>query len=294
IRQVYTNKSIFLDSAFSKCHFSFVAYHFTITGILLCIVRHASILKITTTETCVLSILPLSLIMCANIILMNLSLAYSSIICYQIIRILPTPLTVPVNLFFYSSKIPVNATLALIPACLGVGLVTYSNTLSQRSIPASQIAHVIDSTSTLGIIYAFSGVFCSSLYTVWVAHHHSRLHISSIQLLYKQVPFCAISLGAITLFTDTFPEWSTVTAHQWCLLLLSSGCACLISLSSFLVINGAEAVTSTVVGQLKTCLVIALGWVKSSNTMGKETVLGVILALAGIVLYTVVMHRGSR
>ncbi|RAH39739.1 uncharacterized protein BO95DRAFT_457927 [Aspergillus brunneoviolaceus CBS 621.78] len=289
---VYINKSIFSDPAFAKCHFSFVAYHFTITGILLYIVRRASILKITPTETPLMKILPLSLIMCANIILMNLSLAYSSIVCYQIVRILLTPLTVLINLFFYNSKIPLHAAIALVPACLGVGLVTYADLLPrQRSLPSSP--GVMDSTSALGIIYAFSGVFCSALYTVWVAHYHSRLNISSIQLLYRQAPFCAVFIGSISLVTDSFPVWATIHPHQWGLLLLSGGCACLINLSSFHVINRAGAVTSTVVGQLKTCLVIALGWMRSSTAMATESVLGVLLAVLGIVLYTAAMHKGD-
>ncbi|PYI20262.1 hypothetical protein BO99DRAFT_457236 [Aspergillus violaceofuscus CBS 115571] len=287
---VYINKSIFSDPAFRKCHFSFVAYHFTITGILLQIVRRASILKVTPTDTPLLAILPLSIVMCANIILMNLSLAHSSIVCYQIVRILLTPLTVLINLFFYHLRIPFYAALALVPACLGVGLVTYADLMPRRRSLADS-PQTMDSTSTLGIIYAFSGVLCSALYTVWVAHYHSRLHISSIQLLSKQAPFCAIFIGSISLFTDTFPGWTTITPHQWGLLFLSGGCACVINLSSFHVINGAGAVTSTVVGQAKTCLIIALGWVRSSTAVATESVLGVLLAVLGMALYTAAMQK---
>ncbi|PYH76745.1 hypothetical protein BO82DRAFT_250285, partial [Aspergillus uvarum CBS 121591] len=279
---VYINKSIFSDPAFRKCQFSFVAYHFTITGVLLFIVRRASILKIAPTDTPLIAMLPLSLIMLANILLMNLSLAYSSIISYQIVRILLTPLTVLINLFFYNSKIPLYAALALVPACLGVGLATYADLLpGRRSLPSNP--GVMDSTSALGIIYAFSGVFCSALYTVWVAHYHSRLNISSIQLLYKQAPFCAIFIGGISLLTDTFPTTATITPRKCGLLLLSGGCACLINLSSFHVIHGAGTVTRTVVGQTKTCLIIALGWVCSSPAMATESILGALLAVLGMV-----------
>lgn len=235
--------------------------------------------------------LPLSIITCANVILMNLALAHSSILFYQIVRILLTPFTAIMNLFFYGSKLPRNAVLALIPACAGVGMVFYSDALAQSSRHSHQPSFTMKQYSSFGMIFAFTGVLCSSLYTVWIAHCHSRLHLSSLQLLYNQAPFCAMLLSLLSIFTDTFPAWGEITFHQWGLLLLSGGCACMVHLSSFFIINAAGPVTSTVVAQIKTCLIVALGWIKSPNNVGMESVLGIFSALLGIMSYSFAMHR---
>jgi solute carrier family 35 protein E3 len=258
---------------------------------MLYIASQPSIAIFTPARTSVVSVLPLTVFMCANVVLLNLSLAYSSIICYQIIRILLTPLTAAINFSFYGSRLPLNAVLALIPACVGVGLVSYFDSFPRASTSTAPHSNSTKPTTAIGIIFAFSGVVCSSIYTVWISHYHSRLKMSSIQLLYNQVPFGALFLAFVSLFTDIFPVWSTVPFHQWCLLLLSGGCACMVNLSLFFIIGDAGPVSSTVVGHLKTCLIVGLGWAKSQKQVGRESILGIFLALLGIILYSRVMYR---
>jgi solute carrier family 35 protein E3 len=225
---------------------------------------------------------------------MNLALASSSILFYQVVRILLTPTTVVINLFFYNSKLPTNAILALLPACVGVVLVIYSDALSHSSKDQNQ-PPTMAATSDLGIIFSIAGLLCSSLYTVWIAHHVSRLQLSSVQLLFNQVPCCAALLSLLSVFTDTFPIWRDLTSQQWCLLLLSGGCACMIHLSTFIIIKAAGPVASTVVALIKTCLIVGLGWLENPGKMGWESVLGIILALSGIICYSFAMHPyGAR
>lgn len=69
-------------------------------------------------------LLPLAIAMCLNVILPNLSLAYSSITFYQVARILLTPTVAVMNYVLHGSKLPWLAIAALIPACLGVGMVS--------------------------------------------------------------------------------------------------------------------------------------------------------------------------
>lgn len=223
-------------------------------------------------------------------ILTNIALAHSSILFYQIFRILLTPATAILNLFVYGSKLPKIASLALLPACVGVGLVAYSDALAPRSQNLRQ-PPTARATSNIGIVFSIAGLLCSSLYTVWVAHYHSRLQLSSIQLLYNQVPLCALLLSVISFITDDFPVWRDLTSQQWCLLLLSGGFACMIHLSTFFIINATGPVTSTVVAQIKSCLIVGLGWIEDPRRVGTESVLGIFLALSGIVCYSFVMHR---
>lgn len=262
-----------------------------ITGMILYTAGHYSAAVFTPVRISLVPMLPLAIISCANVILMNLALAHSSILFYQIVRILLTPFTALMNFFLYGSKLQRNAVLALIPACVGVGMVTYADALAQSSKHSHQPSITMKQSSSLGMIFAFTGVLFSSLYTVWIAHCHSRLQLSSIQLLYNQAPVCAVLLSFLSFFTDTFPVWREVTFHQWCLLFLSGGCASMIHLSSFVIINAAGPVTSTVVAQIKTCLIVGLGWISSPANVGVESVLGIFLALLGIISYSYAVHR---
>lgn len=59
--------------------------------------------------------------------------------------------------------------------------------------------------------------------------------------------------------------------------------ASMINLSQFFIIAQAGPVSSTVVGQLKTCCIVALGWMTSGRTVGDKSVLGILLAIGGII-----------
>jgi len=169
-----------------------------------------------------LEIAPLSLAMCLNVILPNLSLAYSSITFYQIARILLTPFVALINFVFYKVSIPQNAVLALIPVCGGVGIVSYYDTIPDPNAP-------IKTTSFAGVIFAFSGVIASSVYTVWIGTFHRKLNMSSMQLLFNQAPVSSFLLLYFIPFCDTFPTWSMVPGTRWAMILLSGGFASLIN-----------------------------------------------------------------
>lgn len=143
-------------------------------------------------------LVPLATAMCFNVILPNLSLAYSTVTFYQIARILLTPTVAIMNFVLYRELLPRGAILYLIPACLGVGMVTYYD-----SIPTND--ETIKTTSTLGIVFAFTGIFASSLYTVWIAGYHRKLNMNSMQLLYLQAPMACSFLLLFIPFFDQFP-----------------------------------------------------------------------------------------
>jgi solute carrier family 35 protein E3 len=147
-------------------------------------------------------IMPLATAMCFNVVLPNLSLAYSTVTFYQVARILLTPTVAIMNFVLYSEVLPAGAILSLIPACLGVGMVTYYD-----SIPTDD--QTIKTTSTLGIVFAFTGIFASSLYTVWIAAYHRKLNMNSMQLLYAQAPMACLLL----LFSIPFFDQYVVPAH---------------------------------------------------------------------------------
>lgn len=164
-------------------------------------------------RTTIREVIPLSIAMSLNVILPNLSLAYSSITFYQIARILLTPTVATMDFFLYHTTLPRNAIVALVPACAGVGVVSYYD-----SLPAEDTN--IKTTSSIGVIFAFSGIFASSLYTVWIKSYQRKLQISSMQLLFNQAPVSAFLLLYVIPFVDTFPTWSLVPFSRWLSILM--------------------------------------------------------------------------
>ena len=59
--------------------------------------------------------------------------------------------------------------------------------------------------------------------------------------------------------------------------------ASLINISQFFIVTQAGPVSSTVVGHLKTCTIVAMGWALSGRAIDDEAVIGVILAIGGII-----------
>ncbi|KAJ6256797.1 hypothetical protein Dda_8665 [Drechslerella dactyloides] len=284
---VFTNKAIFDDPSFKKMQTSFAAFHFLCTTATLFVISRPMFGFFVPRRAGFLEIAPLSFAMCLNVILPNLSLAYSSITFYQIARILLTPLVAGINFVFYHVSIPRNAALALIPVCFGVGIVSYYDTLPDPSKP-TQV------TSVAGVVFAFSGVVASSLYTVWIGTYHRKLNMSSMQLLFNQAPVSSFLLLYFIPFCDTFPTWSGVQMNKYMLILLSGGFASLINLSQFFIIAGAGAVSSTVVGHAKTCSIVMLGWMVSGRAVTDKSLLGIFMAIGGIITYSVATLKSRK
>ncbi|KAK1599048.1 triose-phosphate transporter [Colletotrichum navitas] len=273
---VFTNKAIFSDPQWKLCQLTFASFHFLVTFLTLHILSRPTFAYFTPRRATITDLLPLSVAMCLNVILPNLSLAFSSVTFYQIARILLTPTVALMNFVLYKATLPRNAVLSLIPACLGVGMVSYYDTLPAKD-------GNVKTTSTLGVFFAFAGIFASSLYTVWIASYHRKLQMSSMQLLYNQAPIASFMLLYVIPFVDTFPDWVHVPVNRWLMIGMSGVFASLINISQFFIIAQTGPVSSTVVGHLKTCTIVALGWMVSGRAIGDKSILGVFVAIGGIV-----------
>lgn len=164
-------------------------------------------------KVAITQLIPLAIAMCLNVILTNLSLAYSTVTFYQVARILLTPTVATMNFVLYRSTLPRNALYALVPACLGVAMVSYYDSRPSQSA-------AIKTTSTLGVIFAFLGILASSLYTVWISSYHKKLKMNSMQLLFNQAPLAAFMLLYVIPLADTFPVWKEVPVNKWVLIMM--------------------------------------------------------------------------
>jgi len=286
---VFTNKAIFSDPSLKLAQLTFAAFHFFITWLTLFTLSRPRFAMFTPRRVAIKEIVPLAVAMALNVILPNLSLAFSTVTFYQVARILLTPMVALMNFVLYKSTLPRNAIYALIPACFGVGMVSYYD-----SLPSADAT--VKTTSSLGVIFAFSGIFASSLYTVWISSYHKKLQMNSMQLLFNQAPLAAFMLLYVIPFVDTFPVWTEVPVNRWVMIMMSGMFACIINMSQFFIIAQTGPVSSTVVGHVKTCSIVALGWVTSGRAVGDKSVIGVFIAIGGIITYSIVMlkHKAQQ
>lgn len=77
-------------------------------------------------------------------------------------------------------------------------------------------------TSFVGVVFAFSGVICSSIYTVWVVVYHTKFGLNSMQLLSNQAPIGSAMLLYVIPWTDSFPVFDEVPLNGWMLVLVVS------------------------------------------------------------------------
>ncbi|KAG9654277.1 TPT-domain-containing protein, partial [Aureobasidium melanogenum] len=275
---VFTNKRIFSDPSLRGAQLSFACLHFFVTFATLHVVSSPRFGYFEQRKTTVWEILPLGAAMCFNVVLPNLSLAFSSVMFYQTSRILLTPITAILNYTFYGKTIARQAAYTLIPVCGGVGIVSYYDVKPGAST---------QSTSFLGVVFAMTGVVANSVYTVWIGYFHKKFELTSHQLLHNQSLCGAVTLLYFIPFIDSFPIWSEVPISRWILILFSGLCASAINLSQFVIIDGAGPVASTVVGHSKTLSIVALGWITSGHGADDKSLFGVVIAVGGILLYSV-------
>ncbi|GAO18822.1 uncharacterized protein UV8b_03258 [Ustilaginoidea virens] len=281
---VFTNKAIFSHPSLKNAQLSFASFHFVITWLILHTLSRPRFAVFAPRRVSIREVAPLSVAMSCSVLFTNLSLTYSTITFYQVARTLLTPCVAGMNYFFYRAGLPRSAALALIPTCLGVGIVSYYE--KQPAAAADDGKSSI--TSSLGIIFTVCGIFASSIYTVWVARYHRKLHMSSMQLLLNQIPVSAFFLLYFLPFVDVLPAWETLTPNRWVLILMSGLFAAAINISQFCVIAQTGPVSSTVVGHVKNCVIVSIGWAYSNKSIVDKSAIGLVLALGGSAAYSVI------
>ncbi|KAH9826265.1 integral membrane protein [Teratosphaeria destructans] len=284
---VFINKHIFTSVPIRHAQVSFAALHFAITaGALYAASSHslatsASRYGIRGTQLFerkhldVLTVLPLAFGMLASVVLTNASLAYSSIQFYQVARVLTTPTVAALEYLVLRKTVPLMAGLTLVPVCLGVGLVSWFDTIAAASAQAAAAG----STTPLGVLFAGLSLVAAATYTVLI---RSIIRVPSVLLL-AQGPISVVLMLYIIPFSDDITGWCSVGLSTWLIVLLSGLLACGLHVTQFLIIDGWGPVASTVVGHFKTCLIITIGWLTAGRSLPVGSIMGILLAVGGII-----------
>lgn len=159
-----------------------------------------------------------------------------------------------------------------------------------------------------------------------------KFKVSSTQLLYQSCPYQAITLFLVGPFVDGFLTNKNVFAFnytpyvlvrfqpsylilfvfleavEYCMqfyfisvlfslqafIVLSCLISVSVNFSTFLVIGKTSPVTYQVLGHLKTCLVLAFGYILLRDPFSWRNILGILVAVVGMVLYSYYCTRETQ
>lgn len=118
-----------------------------------------------------------------------------------------------------------------------------------------------------------------------------KYKVSSTQLLYQSCPYQATTLLISGPFLDKLLTNQSVFAFKYTtqvtvFIILSCLISISVNFSTFLVIGKTSPVTYQVLGHLKTCLVLAFGYILLRDPFSWRNILGISIAMVGMILYS--------
>lgn len=207
--------------------------------------------------------------------LLNLSLGFNSVGFYQMTKLAIIPCTVFLETLFFTKIFSRRIQLSLSVLLLGVGIATVTDL--QLNI--------------LGSILSLLAVLTTCIAQIMTNTIQKKYKVSSTQLLYQSSPYQALTLFIIGPFLDGLLTDKNVFAFNYTpqvvvFIVLSCLISVSVNFSTFLVIGKTSPVTYQVLGHLKTCLVLAFGYVLLHDPFSWRNIFGILVALVGMLLYS--------
>lgn len=268
---VIVNKRLISEYGFREVTF-LTAMHMVLTGLVL---RFASKMGYFERKPVARGeVIKFGILNSASVALLNLSLGFNSIGFYQMTKLSIIPVTVGLQMMYFNKKFSAGVKMSLMVLIFGVGVSTVTD---------------VQLNATGAVLGALS-VITTSLGQILTGSLQQKLGLSSTQLLCASAPWMALTLAVLAppvdgalnggdlLKANYPPEVLTIAA-------ISCALAIAVNFATFAVIGKCSAVTYQVVGHLKTVLILSFGFVVFGDALVAKNILGIALALVGMVLY---------
>ncbi|XP_074333925.1 UDP-xylose transporter 3-like [Apium graveolens] len=215
--------------------------------------------------------------------LLNLSLGFNSVGFYQMTKLAIIPCTVLLETLFFRKQFSRNVQLSLTVLLLGVGIATVTDL----------------QLNFVGSVLSLLAVLTTCVAQIMTNTIQKKFKVSSTQLLYQSCPYQALTLFLVGPFVDGFLTNKNVfsfnyTPYVLAFIILSCLISVSVNFSTFLVIGKTSPVTYQVLGHLKTCLVLAFGYTLLRDPFSWRNILGILVAVVGMVLYSYYCTRESQ
>lgn len=224
-------------------------------------------------------VLPVALGSLGSVAFMNLNLAHNSVGFYQLSKLACIPVTIALEKVFYGKTVPGPVLLTLIPITIGVGIATVNDV----------------TVNFVGTVFAAFAVLFTSLAQIFTSTYQKQLDCDALQLLYHSSPLIAGGMFCMIPFFDNVKylvqtEFSIPLVNH---VLSSCVLALGVNISNYLVLGKTSPLTYQVLGHLKTILILVLGFVVFQYQSNMRAVIGILVALGGVIAYTELKRRVS-
>ncbi|CAA0838104.1 Insulinase (Peptidase family M16) family protein [Striga hermonthica] len=218
-------------------------------------------------------------IICSSIQIFQMSITLVVVSFWQhlesMTKLAIIPCTVLLETLFFRKIFSRNVQASLGVLLLGVGIATVTDL----------------QLNVLGSVLSLLAVVTTCIAQIMTNTIQKKFKVSSTQLLYQSCPYQAITLFLTGPFVDGMLTNLNVFAFNYtpkvlAFIVLSCLISVSVNFSTFLVIGKTSPVTYQVLGHLKTCLVLAFGYVLLRDPFSWRNILGILIAIVGMVLYS--------
>ncbi|KAK1259169.1 UDP-galactose transporter 2 [Acorus gramineus] len=259
---------------------SLTGFHFTVTA-LVGLVSNATGYS-TSKHVPLWELLWFSVVANMSITGMNFSLMLNSVGFYQISKLSMIPVVCILEWLIHSKHYSKEVKSAVVVVVLGVGVCTVTDV----------------KINAKGFICASVAVLSTSVQQIAIGSLQKKYSISSFELLSKTAPMQAISLLLLGPFVDYCLNGHSVFKYKFSsgailFILLSCTLAVFCNVSQYLCIGRFSAVSFQVLGHMKTVAVLTLGWLLFDSELTLKNILGMTLAVIGMVIYSWAVEVGK-
>ncbi|KAH7554305.1 hypothetical protein ACOSP7_028531 [Xanthoceras sorbifolium] len=210
---------------------------------------------------------------------MNLSLMLNSVGFYQISKLSMIPVVCVMEWILHSKHYSKEVKMAVGVVVIGVGVCTVTDV----------------KINAKGFLCATVAILSTSLQQISIGSLQKKYSIGSFELLSKTAPIQALSLVVTGPFIDYFLSGKLLSDYKlssgaFFFILLSCSLAVFCNVSQYLCIGRFSAVSFQVLGHMKTVCVLTLGWLLFDSELTVKNILGMALAVLGMVVYSWAME----
>ncbi|KAB2035741.1 hypothetical protein ES319_D04G174000v1 [Gossypium barbadense] len=248
-------------------------FHFCMTGIIGLVSKASG--YTTQKKVPLWELLWFSIVANTSITGMNLSLMLNSVGFYQISKLSMIPVVCVMEWILHGKQYSSKVKVAVMVVVVGVGVCTVTDV----------------KVNAQGFLCAFVAVLSTSLQQISIGSLQKKYAIGSFELLSQTAPIQAVSLLLLGPFVDYFLTGNLLPTYHlssaaFFFILVSCSLAVFCNISQYLCIGRFSAVSFQVLGHMKTVCVLTLGWLLFDSELTFKNILGMAIAVLGMVLYS--------
>ncbi|KAK6154493.1 hypothetical protein DH2020_008741 [Rehmannia glutinosa] len=254
--------------------------HYTTAWILLAIFKTLSLLPVSppSKSTPFSSLFALGAVMAFASGLANTSLNHNSVGFYQMSKIAVTPTIVTAEFILFKKTISFSKVVSLVVVSFGVAVATVTDL----------------EFNMFGAIIAVAWIIPSAINKILWSNLQQQGNWTALALMWKTTPVTIFFLVALMPWLDppgvlSF-KWDVTNTSA---ILTSALLGFLLQWSGALALGATSATSHVVLGQFKTCVILLGGYLLFGSDPGLVSIVGAVLALCGMSVYTSLNLKGS-